>query len=1166
MKQITLFFISFLFTIISFGQDLKITEIMYNPGGGDNPWEWIEIYNAGSETIDLSGYVLDDASGTELATSNIMSGLLNPQQSAILFDADDITAEQFEEVWGDVDLIAVNNWPTLGNTGDAIGIWNSYDSYDGDHQTQLNAFENVAYKNTDEGWPNDDGMSSIFLTALDLDNETGANWMLSVDGGDTPLNKAYISIELHDNSGTDIGSPGIPVDLEDTDNPMIICPEDFTMPTDLESCDASFSVELPEVTDNSDGQLTLNGVRSDSLDLFSPFPLGETTISWTAIDEAGNTSEPCLQIIIIVDVTNPIVNCPENIEAISLDGDSVMAEFSSATASDLCDTEVSLSGVRMDGEELDALYPVGETIITWVAIDSSGNMEECTQTVTVSFIPSEENEITSFVIDGQIGETEIDQENNTIQLVVPIGTDVTALIPEFEISTYATAVPGIGIPADFSTTQAYIVTAQDGTTQEWIVDVQIEKDVTAPTFEVNGNTSEFTTELEVGDTYVVGLVTNIVDESITTTEITGDELVDTSQEGGPFTVIYQVSDGVNTTVITETIIVNPIEINDFEVLSFTLINADTNEDLFTIEEGMQIDINSLPTMHLDIRANTTEDVESVRLSIAGALSNSRTESLLPYAMFQDLPIGDYKGSDFVIGDYMATAVPYSDDSLRGEMGNPFTINFSLTDSCQDFEIVLDVITDFLTCVGADGAVIVATNGGVAPINFVWSHDEQLNSDMASELSAGDYTVTAIDANNCSAVLTFSMSDPELPEVIMLPFDPVLDTDEPIVLFEGQPFGGSYSGEGIEDGEFNPSVGKGIYEITYTYIDELTGCENSATGEIEVTSAEVLAVESYTLVNAETNEDLFDLEEGMVIDINSLPTLRLDIRANTSASVESVRLSLSGAQTSSRTESLIPYALFQDLPIGDYKGNDFVVGAYTVTGVPYSLDSAKGELGNPFDINFELVDPNLSVTAFMLVNADTNEDLFLIEEGMMIYINDLPTVHLDIRAITTDDVESVRLSLAGAITTERTESLVPYALFQDLPIGNYKGSDFVLGTYAVTAVPYSLDRMNGEMGTSLTINFEIVDTERDGKSVNSLIISPNPSNIRANLSFDTPVELMTIVIYDTHGRLVRTFKGEKTRQGEIYNLDVKSLQSGNYFIKTIDTKGRAHSGQMLIKKQ
>jgi hypothetical protein len=109
-------------------------------------------------------------------------------------------------------------------------------------------------------------------------------------------------------------------------------------------------------------------------------------------------------------------------------------------------------------------------------------------------------------------------------------------------------------------------------------------------------------------------------------------------------------------------------------------------------------------------------------------------------------------------------------------------------------------------------------------------------------------------------------------------------------------------------------------------------------------------------------------------------------------------------------------------------------------------------------------------------------------------------------------------------------------------------------------------MNGEMGTSLTINFEIVDSERDGKSVNRLIISPNPSNIIADLSFDTPVELMIIVIYDTHGRLVRTFKGEKTRQGEIYNLDVKSLQSGNYFIKTIDTKGRAHSGQMLIKKQ
>lgn len=1166
MKQITLFFFLILFVFASHGQDLKITEIMYNPSGVDNPWEWIEVYNNGTTSIDLSGYVLDDASGVALAASNISIGLLEPQQSAILFDADDITQEQFEEVWGDVNLIAVSNWSTLGNTGDTIGIWDNYESYDGDNQTQLNTVENLTYNNTDDGWPNDDGKASIFLSALELDNATGANWMLSVNGIQTPLNSTYVSLEFHDNSGTDIGSPGIPAGAEDTEKPIITCPQDITIAAEPDFCESSFPLVLPEATDNAGGELTYIGARSDSLDLIFPFPVGETTISWTAIDEAGNISEPCLQKIIIEDETDPIISCGENIEATSLDGNSVMVEIDNAIASDVCEGDITISGVRSDEEELQSPYPLGETTILWQAIDASGNMTECMQTIVIGFVPSEENTITSFRIEGQIDETEIDIANKTVQLVMPIGTDVTVLTAEIEISTYASINPEIGTYLDFSAPQTYVVTAQDGTTQEWVIEVKIKEDIIPPSFEVKGNTSDFTTELEVGDTYVVGAITNIVDESPTTTEITGNELVDSSQEGGHFTIIYQVSDGANMTIITESVIVNTIEINEFEVLSFTLINADTNEDLFTIEEGMQIDINSLPTMHLDIRANSTEDVESVRLCLEGALSTSRTESLLPYALFQDLPIGDYKGKDFILGAYAVSAIPYSEDSLRGDIGNPLAINFAFIDSCENFEVILEVITSILTCSGADGGAIILANGGVAPIKYVWSHDEQLNSPMASELTAGEYTVTAIDANNCTSELTFSLKDPEFPEVTMLPFESVLDTEEPIVLFEGQPFGGSYSGEGVEDGEFNPSVGKGIYEITYSYVDEVTGCANSATGEIEVFSTEVLAVESFTLVNADTNEDLFELQEGMIIDINNLPTIRLDIRANTSETVESVRLSLSGAQTSSRTESLIPYALFQDLPIGDYKGNDFVVGEYAVTALPYSIDGARGNLGTPFQINFELVDPSLLVMEFMLVNADTNEDIFLIEEGMAIDINELPTLHLDVRAITTDDVESVRLSLAGALTTERTESLVPYALFQDLPIGDYKGSDFVLGAYAVTAVPYSLNSLGGETGTALTINFELVAVELSGRHLYSMIISPNPANIKTVLSFETPVDLMTIVIYDTHGRLVRTIDGKKIKDEEVYKLETESLQSGNYFIKTIAKNGIIHNAQMLVKKQ
>lgn len=38
--------------------DLWLSEVMYNPNGGDNGREWIELYNASGSDIDLSGYSL----------------------------------------------------------------------------------------------------------------------------------------------------------------------------------------------------------------------------------------------------------------------------------------------------------------------------------------------------------------------------------------------------------------------------------------------------------------------------------------------------------------------------------------------------------------------------------------------------------------------------------------------------------------------------------------------------------------------------------------------------------------------------------------------------------------------------------------------------------------------------------------------------------------------------------------------------------------------------------------------------------------------------------------------------------------------------------------------------------------------------------------------------
>ncbi|RYE02026.1 MAG: HYR domain-containing protein, partial [Sphingobacteriales bacterium] len=46
-------------------------------------------------------------------------------------------------------------------------------------------------------------------------------------------------------------------------------------------------------------------------------------------------------------------------------------------------TAVTLSGVRLDGQPLSAVYPLGNTSILWTAVDAAGNMAQCTQVYTV---------------------------------------------------------------------------------------------------------------------------------------------------------------------------------------------------------------------------------------------------------------------------------------------------------------------------------------------------------------------------------------------------------------------------------------------------------------------------------------------------------------------------------------------------------------------------------------------------------------------------------------------------------------------------------------------------------------------------------------------------------------------------------------------------------------
>jgi len=86
---------------------LRITEITYNLDNQENKWEWVDIYNAGTEIVNLTGYAIDDNCGAAYSESNIASGNWLSGESAIWFNASAISEADFRQVWCTIDAIPV---------------------------------------------------------------------------------------------------------------------------------------------------------------------------------------------------------------------------------------------------------------------------------------------------------------------------------------------------------------------------------------------------------------------------------------------------------------------------------------------------------------------------------------------------------------------------------------------------------------------------------------------------------------------------------------------------------------------------------------------------------------------------------------------------------------------------------------------------------------------------------------------------------------------------------------------------------------------------------------------------------------------------------------------------------------------------------------------------
>ncbi len=140
------------------------------------------------------------------------------------------------------------------------------------------------------------------------------------------------------------------------------------------------------------------------------------------------------------------------------------------------------------------------------------------------------------------------------------------------------------------------------------------------------------------------------------------------------------------------------------------------------------------------------------------------------------------------------------------------------------------------------------------------------------------------------------------------------------------------------------------KVTYGATDEFN---IQLTGTLDNTPG---GVSSLTLINANSDIDLYAIEEGMLITTTSIQNIALNIRANTNPqTVGSVFLSLSGPVNRTITENVAPYALFGDSN-GNYAGSLFPVGSYTITATAYSSPNRNGTVLGSLSRAFEVIEP------------------------------------------------------------------------------------------------------------------------------------------------------------------------------------------------------------------
>ncbi|MDX2302057.1 MAG: DUF4082 domain-containing protein [Microscillaceae bacterium] len=639
------------------------------------------------------------------------------------------------------------------------------------------------------------------------DNCPGANIQRTAglaSGATFPLGTTTITYLVTDAAGKTATCSFTVSITENADNtpPLISnCPANISVNNDLAECAADVSWTAPTANDNS-GSVTLTSNFAPG----TSFPVGTSTVTYTATDAAGNQAT-CSFTVTVIDNESPTINCPANIsETVAFGETGKVITYPEPTFSDNCP---GANIQRTAGLASGATFPLGTTTITYLVTDAAGKTTTCSFTVTINSEAPPSNAVIQFILINADADTPIGtlSEGTVINLFGSSGLSIQAITNPAIVGSVRLLLTRAGVTQknQVESVAPYALNGDDGGNYVPFTFTVGTYTLTATPYSAAGGGGSTGTPLTINFSVVnqptnqlpVAVIT--ASSQVTDSDNNGSEVVslsgaNSSDPDGGSIVSYEWSEGltslgsgvninpslsVGTHLITLTvtddegsessanfgIIVNPAPPTGPALTQFVLINADTDTPIRIIQEGETINLFGSPGLSIQALTSPTT-VGSVRfvLSRAGTTLKTQTESAAPYALNGDAG-GNYTPFTFTVGAYTLVGTPFSAAGGGGTAGNALTANFFVVNQAGNLApIAVIAEPDPLTITDTDnnGSQIVTLNstGSNDPdgsiVAYEWTENDtvlSIGSSLSTTLSLGTHVIILKVTDNQGAIDT-----------------------------------------------------------------------------------------------------------------------------------------------------------------------------------------------------------------------------------------------------------------------------------------------------------------------------------------------------------------------------------------------------------------------------